>query len=91
MTPATGNPRKFHKGPPPFPGWWWTDTRGFFCDWRWWDGKQWGIGCCENEGPTTLLRAALNRTCTPSHAIQWSDYWPANARVPRINPNKEAA
>ena len=94
MTPATGNPRKFHKGPPPFRGWWNvrfphdTSERR----WGWWDGKGWSTFARSGNTPRIAAAAAAypGAEYVPK-TILWSDYWPANARVPRINPNKEKA
>lgn len=79
--------RKWHKGPPPFPGWWnasnFRDTR----IWRWWDGERWGQGVRDDESPT-VARALALRAAPFSNLldIEWTHYWPKNARVKRVAP-----
>lgn len=79
----------WHKGPPPHVGWWnagrWRSRRV----WRWWDGAGWsdavGSGCSAKSAGAIAASGFVYGDDT----IEWSDYWPENARVPRIDPRKE--
>lgn len=82
--------RKWHSGPPPHEGWWCADHKNtadgcFPNSWRWWDGAQWS---CYADSFDTAGTAEI---CARSESryqdeIVWSDYYPANARVPRVKP-----
>lgn len=85
---------KWHKGPPPHVGWWLTRYRtsgGRYVHefWRWWNGWLYSLGV---EGEETVDEAAecARWPCFgPEDGIEWSDYYPPNARVPRVDPSKE--
>ena len=76
--------RKWYGGPPPHIGWW---NAGMFDDpeiWRWWDGAFWSLGVhCSAPG---FMAAETAERKTKSASIYWTDYYPSNARVPRIAP-----
>lgn len=87
--------RVWHKGPPPHIGWWetsaslagqsGTSTARLTGAWRWWDGSCWSLYCMPDEHPGGVARRAK----LPSGAsgrMEWTDYWPENARVPRLDP-----
>lgn len=78
--------RVWNSGPPPHVGWWeasLANTRGI---WRWWDGKNWSLGCTPSNSASDVSDLASSPTwCWPDQ-IKWTHYWPENARVPRINP-----
>lgn len=78
--------RIWHKGPPPHIGWWLTrNTKREEREWRWWNGTRWSVYCLEGEtGKDGNLPTSRHLS-----SICWSDYWPENARVPRIDPRKE--
>lgn len=88
--------RTWHKGPPPFPGWWcatnhiYDDGTGVSLDfWRWWDGKQWfcdnpALGGCSPEQAAIFALAPYKAV----FKLVWTDYWPENARVPRVDPRQ---
>ncbi len=78
---------KWHKGPPPYIGWWNASSGRCSTHWRWWDGKQWSVIVFSKE-PAHLAAAISAYPCAKSQApfIEWTDYYPANARVPRIAP-----
>ena len=77
--------RVWHSGPPPHVGWWnasnakWNDT------WRWWNGTSWSTFCTENMSLSSIARLAVHIEFN-QQGIKWTDYWPENARVPRIDP-----
>ncbi len=80
----------WHKGPPPFPGWWnasWNFNDGI---WRWWNGRYWSkavVSC----SPVASVRCAARRheQLQDTLQIKWTDYWPENARVPRVDPRSK--
>ena len=82
--------RTWHKGPPPFPGWWnasWNCNDGI---WRWWNGRYWSksvVAC----SPVADVRCAARRheQLQDTLQIKWTDYWPENARVPRVDPRSK--
>lgn len=77
--------RVWHKGPPLFTGWWNASEDKDDEIWRWWDGKNWS----EPAIPYTSADTAAYQAGRPNwrqHRIQWTDYWPENARVPRLDP-----
>ncbi len=79
--------RKWHSGPPPHIGWWSSSSALRLSGlWRWWDGKRWSIAVAWYDD----AKYAADSAGCPSTAeyIEWTDYYPKNARVPRINPEK---
>ncbi len=73
--------RVWHKGPPPYVGWWNASDCHNHNSWRWWNGKYWSWAYFPDETPH----------CPPEKSLcfipnEWTDYWPENARVPRIDP-----
>lgn len=82
--------RIWHKGPPPHAGWW---NAGFGRRdewWRWWDGELWSDSAHETESSASAGKSALKRQYIISY-VEWTDYWPENARVPRVDPGKKIA
>jgi hypothetical protein len=79
--------RTWHKGPPPHVGLWNASVSGWNDLWRWWDGNAWSQG----ELPHATARQAEKTAAAGDRhnpdAIQWTDYYPENARVPRVNPS----
>lgn len=87
---------KFFSGPPPHIGWWltrlsrsnpeWPGSEWIF--WRWWRGY-WTSGVRENS-PAEMVGMVARTTIVVSTIgeIEWSDYYPPNARVPRVDPRK---
>lgn len=75
----------WHKGPPPHVGWWAASVWQNENMWRWWNGKYWShaSGVCETAraAATGAAKKAGN-----SSQIRWTDYYPENARVPRVAP-----
>lgn len=73
----------FQKNAPPHVGWWLCNS-GW---WRWWDGEAWSHGVRPGCKPRTVQRAASKRIPRKHHeGIEWCNYWPEDARVPRISP-----
>lgn len=81
--------RKWNKGKPPFDGWWnvktdeWDEVGEF---WSFYCHGVWHSIVCEGDN---FRRWAMQKTSFDQGDFEWCDYWPENARVPRINPNKE--
>lgn len=81
--------RVWNTGCPPHVGWWNASFAEADDVWRWWDGKEWSAAACSGFTAWAAAVSAsqkLHRTRTGK--IFWTDYWPKNARVPRINPEK---
>lgn len=88
----TLKPRTWHKGPPPFPGWWMASVRRRTYMWRWWNGLNWSrVAMDEYLAPHAGERAAQAADDNEVDLIEWTDYWPENARVPCVNPNEVKA
>lgn len=69
---------------PPFVAWW---NASVDCDpiyWRWWDGKVWSYPVTPSA--SAAHAAMMARRKAQIGGIYWSDYYPPNARVPRIAP-----
>lgn len=81
---STENTRVWHEGPPPHVGWWNASTTKDHAAWRWWDGKQWSRATYPHQ-PAEY--AAKEAACAADvQDVEWADYWPRGARVPRIDP-----
>ena len=80
-------PRVWHKGPPPHIGWWNASHCRFESIWRWWDGKCWSNWATIMASSEFAARYAEQKASNQSN-IEWTHYYPENARVPRVNPNK---
>lgn len=80
--------RIWHKGPPPHIGWWMTKRpETTLVAWRWWAGSGWSVFCNENESPKSAGDWVEWSSCSyTAREIEWTDFYPKNARVPRINP-----
>lgn len=77
--------RTWCSGPPPHIGWWNASTRRNHNVWRWWDGHVWSFPVAPNTPPLAAARQAelKVRKHHVVSCIEWTDHWPANARVPR--------
>ena len=82
---VAGVTREWHSGPPPHVGWWNASVQQDQDSWRWWNGRQWSQVAFAGESAVTGRRAAMQKA-PRELVIKWSDYWPKNARVPRIKP-----
>lgn len=82
--------RVWHSGPPPHVGWW--NASACYDDdaWRWWNGECWSPSVYAYEPIRAVVRAASMHTVFCTGEIEWTDYWPENARVPRIDPREAA-
>lgn len=78
--------REWHSGPPPHVGWWNANEYKNPYLWRWWNGENWSTAVHQSE----TAKWAGDSVNWPYYDddIVWSDYWPANARVPRIDPGE---
>ena len=80
--------RIWHKGPPPHVGWW---NASAFQDpyvWRWWNGSEWS-GAAWAFMEAERAASATNIKQSEEKTIEWTDYWPKNARVPRVDPRQQ--
>jgi transcription antitermination factor NusG len=84
---ATEVKRVWHSGPPPHIGWWNASFDKSYRDWRWWDGSRWSkLAFPEDPACYASIYADTKVAPEHQHAVRWSDYWPENARVPRVDP-----
>lgn len=88
------SPVVWHNGPPPHIGWWESSVYGMRGYWRWWDGKVWSQAVRETAPLFHVAQVALHsdhRYPPPLYQdkIEWTDAYPANARVPRIDPRQK--
>lgn len=77
--------RIWRRGPPPHIGWWNASTDRGLDIWRWWNGTCWSRPALEK---LSASKAAIhaNEDETNTWPIEWTEYWPENARVPRLDP-----
>jgi hypothetical protein len=80
--------RTWHKGPPPHIGWWNASNGKVNIFWRWWNGKHWSEPCFSGDCANTAARYAKIKHQGWPEEIEWTNYYPKNARVPRINPGE---
>ena len=83
----------WHDSAPPHAGWWLTRLvlagRYVYSQyWRCWNGSHWSFPVSEAASPRIAGRAA-RMIDHSTGAIQWCNYWPEHARVPRIDPRDE--
>jgi hypothetical protein len=78
---------EWYEGPPPHIGWWCTCADTEMSYWRWWNGAVWSVAVedTDTEANAVLLAYTPYRG---GKAVWWSDYYPAYARAPRVNPNE---
>lgn len=83
---STVKKRVWRDGPPPHIGWWNASVNRGKHVWRWWNGKAWGLptSCWASRGCIQAYDA--EQRAKRQADIQWNDYWPENARVPRMRP-----
>lgn len=80
--------RKWHSGPPPHVGWWnasYYDGHNRNMSWRWWNGEYWSHLVFPFDS-IVMVGISSGEFDDYQDKIQWTDYWPENARVPRVNP-----
>lgn len=85
----TVKPRTWHKGPAPHIGSWNANSIRSEIIWRWRDGTRWRLPAGFNYAQQ--VAAIRARTLLVSTNIEWTNYWPENARVPRVNPDEVEA
>ncbi len=80
--------RIWNSGPPPHIGWWlcWSSST---IAWRWWNGKRFSFACDESRNAKEAAHWAQYELFYGNEFFKWTDYWPENARVPRIKPCTE--
>ena len=76
--------RVWHSGAPPHVGWWNANKSKNTNLWRWWDGEAWSHFVHRDADADMAAVMAMRKTIETG--ICWSDYYPENARVPRVNP-----
>ena len=77
--------REWHSGPPPHIGWWNASNIKNLGAWRWWNGSSWSW--LEYECSSDLATIGQTVNVTSNKSFKWTDYWPENARVQRIDPS----
>lgn len=77
-----GTKLKWLTGKPKAKGWWMASTDKDPRSWRWWDGVQWSLNVHSNRAANTAARRA-KKPSRDSDRVQYTTYYPANARVPR--------
>lgn len=81
----------WHAGSPRHVGWWYCkrsdDTKAAIVAWRWWDGMTWSIPATDAYTASRAAACAGQRAYPHACRIEWSNYYPSDARVPRHNPN----
>lgn len=78
----------WHSGPPPHIGWWNASRKRLSISWRWWNGESWSVACA----PDTPIDRVIHMATLPGSLagpVEWTYYWPENARVPRIVPTMD--
>lgn len=80
--------RTWHSGPPPHIGWWNASNRQDPTAWRWWDGSCWSLACRPDVSIEGVKFLSKRKARLHDPTIQWTDYYPENARVPRTDPRK---
>lgn len=78
--------RVWRKGPPPHVGWWNASVQRDHEAWRWWDGKRWSNAAFKGDRPKSVAEMAATPSGWGEGRVEWTDYWPKNARVPRVAP-----
>lgn len=82
---AAKTDRVWRSGPPPHVGWWNASVCRARDAWRWWNGEAWSRAAYPEQ---TAAGAALEarRASVPVERVEWTDHYPADARVPRLDP-----
>jgi hypothetical protein len=76
--------RVWKKGPPPHVGWWNASTCGALAAWRWWDGKRWSR-VVYSFASAHRAKFSAGRAAPTQYIVEWNDFWPEDARVPRLD------
>lgn len=69
-------------------GFWMTAAEGNESTqaWRWWDGSYWSMAIDPSASIEMVSTLARRKTIFKGINFVYSNYWPKNARVPRIDP-----
>ena len=78
--------RTWHAGPPPHIGWWNASAARSDNGWRWWNGEDWSRIVWNDT--TAVDAGKYSKLAAVDPHIEWTGYYPRNARVPRIDPGK---
>ena len=81
--------RIWRSGPPPHIGWWNASVTRAEDKWRWWNGTEWSHSVSATARTTDAAHFA-KQISPDQDRIKWTDYWPENARVPRVDPTLRA-
>lgn len=84
---------EWHKGRPPFPGWWRMRERrkpngssAWLELWHWYDGRATSMGAYEYHGPEEAAYRATLKGVSISE-MEWCWDWPKGAKVMRKAPH----
>jgi hypothetical protein len=82
----------WRKGPPPHVGWWLCVYAKHSENeaWRWWNGTVWSAPVFDHCHPELLGVWASKPAIALDAYIFWSDYYPENPRVLRVDPQENA-
>lgn len=83
---STEEKRIWHNGPPPHIGWWNASVHECPMIWRFWTGEAWTNSITPRMICPDSVEGLGIRCGDWQARIKWNDYWPENARVPRIDP-----
>lgn len=82
--------RVWHSGAPPHVGWWNASLDKKDDVWRWWDGSNWSVCAYDFELEWVAGRRAELQMYAAADLVEWTDFYPKNARGPRVNPYSKA-
>jgi len=83
----TSNVRVWRSGPPPSVGWWNASISKSPDAWRWWDGTGWSMAAYPEDSLWQVNQnATTKRDPMSKRQIEWTDYWPENARAKPVRP-----
>src|SRR5579862_3648518 len=80
----------WHEGSPPHVGWWNASREFNPIIWRWWNGEIWSRDASANDSAEVAEEQAMHPAFHNGGSIKWSNYWPENARVPRVDPRSKS-
>lgn len=78
--------RNWHEGPPPHIGWWNASRYKSEVNWKWWDGQCWSQSATPHYTLSQVKDAAGYPDSADQSDLEWTSYWPEDARVPRMKP-----
>lgn len=101
MAESSSDHRVWHRGLPPFPGWWNCSTMRHPDCWRWFDGRYLytavhsavnfvTAGALHKWHSTDASLGSISARIWPELSrIEWNDYWPTGHGTYRTWPNGE--